>query len=338
VTARARRMLTGAIKFAAAAGVAAYVVLSGRLDIERVALGADWAYIAAGFGVLLALPIVGWIRWWVVARALGVEMGLREAFRIHMIGVFFNSFLFGATGGDLLKAYYVAAEHGREAKATAVMTVVLDRVFGVVGLFVLLAAALPVAWAHVPSEGGVLTMGIAALAIYGGGMAFFLFLAIPRFREGRRAYLAARSAGTGLGAKVARVVDEMDEAIQTASAHPAMAAFCVAVSALGHLVSVVSFHLFAVALGAGQLPFGKHMVLAPIALGVNGLPILPAGGLGAGEFFSSLAFGVGAGVEKWVGGTVLFLWRISLFVPGLVGLAFFVRERPALAPVVPGGR
>lgn len=303
------------------------MIVSGRLDIKRVLHGADWRYVAAGFGVLLALPVIGWIRWWAVARGLNVAMDLAQAFRLHMIGVFFNSFLFGATGGDILKGYYVAVDCGGQAKATAVMTIVLDRVFGVIGLFLLLGAALPFAWAYVPSEGTALTLGIVASAIYGSGMLFFLFLAIPRFRRNRKAWFAARSCGQTFGARLARVLDEMDEALQCVFARPGLSAACIAMSALGHLASVFSFHLFAIALGVEGLSFGKHMVLAPIALGVNGLPIMPAGGLGTGEFFSSIAFGVGAGVERWVGGTVLFLWRVSLFIPGLIGLFYFLRER-----------
>ena len=50
---------------------------------------------------------------------------------------FFNAFLLGSTGGDLLKAYYAAREtHHR--KTEAVVTVLVDRL---IGLFSMLALA-----------------------------------------------------------------------------------------------------------------------------------------------------------------------------------------------------
>src|SRR2546430_8221736 len=50
--------------------------------------------------------------------------------------MFFNAFLLGSTGGDVIKAWYVAHETHHK-KAEAVATVVVDRLIGLLALFII---------------------------------------------------------------------------------------------------------------------------------------------------------------------------------------------------------
>jgi hypothetical protein len=50
-----------------------------------------------------------------------------------LVAHFFNSFLLGSTGGDLMKAYYAARET-HHLKTEAVVTVVIDRLIGLVSM------------------------------------------------------------------------------------------------------------------------------------------------------------------------------------------------------------
>lgn len=92
--------------------------------------------VCAGLAIL-----VGAFRWSLVLRVAGLDLLFKRAMEISFIAHFFNSFLLGSTGGDLLKAYYAARET-RHKKIEAVVTVYVDRL---IGLFsVLLFAGLMV--------------------------------------------------------------------------------------------------------------------------------------------------------------------------------------------------
>ncbi len=80
--------------------------------------------------VLVGLALwLGVVRWRLVLEAQGLELSLARATRISLVAQFFNSFLLGSTGGDLIKAYYAAREtHHR--KTEAVTTVFVDRLVG----------------------------------------------------------------------------------------------------------------------------------------------------------------------------------------------------------------
>ena len=57
----------------------------------------------------IALPIT-LVRWYVLVRAESLPFTLGNAFRLGLIGLFFNSFLPGSVGGDLVKAAGIVRE------------------------------------------------------------------------------------------------------------------------------------------------------------------------------------------------------------------------------------
>jgi uncharacterized protein (TIRG00374 family) len=77
-------------------------------------------------GSALALGIV---RWRTVLRVQGLDLSWGRATEISLVAHFFNSFLLGSTGGDLMKAYYAARETHHK-KTEAVVTVFVDRLIG----------------------------------------------------------------------------------------------------------------------------------------------------------------------------------------------------------------
>lgn len=91
--------------------------------------------------LLIGLLIVGPIyiiqsyRWWLLMRARGIAVTVFKAFRLTMVGSFFNYCMPGTTGGDVVKAYYAARNSDR--RADSVMTVIFDRITGLIGLIVL---------------------------------------------------------------------------------------------------------------------------------------------------------------------------------------------------------
>jgi glycosyltransferase 2 family protein len=88
--------------------------------------------------VFMGMTIVlGLLRWRMVLRMQGLNLSLVRTTEISFVAHFFNSFLLGSTGGDLLKAYYAARETHHK-KTEAVVTVLADRL---IGLFAMLLFA-----------------------------------------------------------------------------------------------------------------------------------------------------------------------------------------------------
>ena len=77
----------------------------------------QWLPLAAAGLLLGTAALLTFYRWWMLVRALGLEFALGNAFRLGLVGFFFNTLLPGGVGGDIVKAVGIAREQTRRALA-----------------------------------------------------------------------------------------------------------------------------------------------------------------------------------------------------------------------------
>lgn len=91
--------------------------------------------LALSFVLMGATLVIGVMRWRMVLRVQGLELPFNRAAEISLVAHFFNSFLLGTAGGDVMKAY-CAARETHHKKTEAVVTVFVDRVIGLWAMLV----------------------------------------------------------------------------------------------------------------------------------------------------------------------------------------------------------
>ncbi|WP_303672982.1 lysylphosphatidylglycerol synthase transmembrane domain-containing protein [Vampirovibrio chlorellavorus] len=96
-------------------------------------------YIPVGVVVYLVGQLISAYRWQFLSAALNFKLALREFYDYYLIGMFFNLFLPGAIGGDVLRLYYLAKSTGRR-KREALLTLLAERGVGLVALLLLTSA------------------------------------------------------------------------------------------------------------------------------------------------------------------------------------------------------
>ena len=75
-------------------------------------------------------------RWQKLLSAQGLNLPWSRVVEISLVAQFFNSFLLGTAGGDLIKAYYTARET-HHLKTESVTTVIVDRLLGLTTMLVI---------------------------------------------------------------------------------------------------------------------------------------------------------------------------------------------------------
>ena len=98
--------------------------------------------LALSLGLMGATIVLGVFRWRMVLRVHGLDLSVGRAAEISFVAHFFNSFLLGSTGGDLLKAYYAARETHHK-KTEAVVTVIVDRLLGLFAMLLFACLMMP---------------------------------------------------------------------------------------------------------------------------------------------------------------------------------------------------
>src|SRR6187200_522820 len=94
---------------------------------------ADYRWIGAAFVAYLVVELAAVIRWNILLKVQQIHLSNARVGALFLIGMFYNQFLPGGTGGDIMKSYLLLKE--TPGKATgALLAVVFDRMVGLVAL------------------------------------------------------------------------------------------------------------------------------------------------------------------------------------------------------------
>jgi uncharacterized membrane protein YbhN (UPF0104 family) len=232
-------------------------------------------------------------------------LAARDAVRFTFYGIFFNLVVPGATGGDVVKAWYAAKRTGVPTKA--VVSVFVDRAVGLFALVLLAGALLFLG----PDRPGYAAPRLLVGAAIGGAAVFVLLVLSRRVRR-----------AIGLSALLRRlplqhVWSEVDAAFGLYRTHPGSLGLGLLVSLCNHVGTCVCAWLVAGALGLSEVTLGTALALVPVVSLLSAIPLVP-GGWGVGElafayFFSPL----GVAPSEAVGWSVAF--RLLVLASGLPG-------------------
>lgn len=90
------------------------------------------------FGLVLVTTT---FRWSLLLGVQGIHLGWKRTWQLVMIGMFFNLFLLGSTGGDVVKIFYTMRE-APQKKTAVFLSIVVDRL---VGMFAIMMITLVIA-------------------------------------------------------------------------------------------------------------------------------------------------------------------------------------------------
>ena len=100
-----------------------------------------WAFLAACFATCVNL-CVGAVRWRILLAAYGAPNRPSVFFlaRVYFIGFFYNNYLPGGVGGDLVRGVVTRQSFGDKGAAASVTVVLVERALGLSGLLLLVSA------------------------------------------------------------------------------------------------------------------------------------------------------------------------------------------------------
>lgn len=271
----------------------------------RQILRADPLWVAAALLLVMLSLIVRAFRWRLLLLGLGVRLPLLKLVRLYFVGHFFNAFLPTGIGGDVLRVVevkrYVPAD-------IAAGTVLVDRLSGLLMLFVLALAALPWRPATLPAYQANVILVVALVGLLGGAI-----LLDGRLLRRLARFLPAPLSPAGSGA-----VSRLLQAVQ-AIGWPALRA-ALAVALLFNVMQIGWWWAAARAIGA-HIPFSYLFLVVPLlALSL----LVPAiGGFGARETAATLLFDgaiVAGGAAPLAAGAGFALSTLVFLLERLAGL------------------
>jgi glycosyltransferase 2 family protein len=342
VHSRTKNFIVGFLKYAIGIAALAYVVTSnwgpkGKNPGISGLLQQTPNYSLVVPILLLAVAILACqiLRWYVLIRALDLPCTVRNAYRVGLVGYFYNMALPGSIGGDLVKAYFLAQDHP-ERRPTAVATVVADRFLGLFGLLWFAAVLGGGAWllgderiaqnAYLTKT--IITCGVLTFAIVVG----WIIIGIIPEKNGD-AFLAKLRTVKLIGPTLA----ELGSVVSLYRKNAKAIYLTIPLTAFAQLLMMLFLH-FSVRLFPGNdaATLAEHFVIGPV--GFIGQAFFPApGGVGGGEAIFGYLYTL-IGRDEASGAIARLTMRVADIGLGAVGYIVYLtmkKELPATeaAPV-----
>jgi uncharacterized protein (TIRG00374 family) len=241
------------------------------------------------WGAVLIFPVtflITGLRWHLLLRAVDIHIGAAKAFVINMVGAFYNTFLPGSTGGDVLKAWY-AAKLAPGHRTRAVVSVIVDRAIGLLALIILggaMAAYLALSPHPVgdPVARKCAQIAIGAAVIITGVIVGLLVLYVPALRRMTGFdFLLAR-----LNPKVREKADKALYTMELYRRRPGLVLGTLVMTFPVHMTVIFSAMCAGIAFGLPLTPW-YYWVVVPVVVLAGAVPISPQGA-GVMEFFAIL--------------------------------------------------
>jgi hypothetical protein len=285
-----------------------------RPGMPRVFREMELAGLLTAMGLFLCGHVFATTRWWRLLNGVGCPASWYDCLRLTGIGFFFNLVMPGLTGGDLVKAVLVTREHP-ERKEAAFVSVVVDRVIGLLAMAGLAVGAILLSgdtFAEIRAE--------VMLFLAGGLLGAFLFVN----RALRRALrIDALLAKLPLGQTLKRV----DEAVLLYSQRPLSLVVAVLLSLCNQAVSILAVLTIGRAFGDTVLGLADYVGVFSVATIVSAIPAAP-GGWGLGEATYGYLFDL-LGASAAIGVATSITFRLCQLLFSLLGGLFLLG---------PGGR
>ncbi|MCA9933838.1 MAG: flippase-like domain-containing protein [Anaerolineales bacterium] len=274
-------------------------------EIGTAVVQADWHWLVVGFLLISASLFLRAYRWLILLRGIGVQVSFWRLAELYFVGNFFNAFLPSGFGGDVVRVLEVTKDVELDV---ATGTVFLDRISGLIMLFVMALLMIPFQDTAPAPE---ITMLVVAGAVVSITVIALLLEhnLIVRFGGWLPGPLSPK--GTGLVAKVLK-------AVQACGWRSVLGAL--GVSTLFNLMLITWWATTGRALHL-DVPYGYYLGVVPILSVALLAPSI--GGLGVRELLAPTLFaGAGVGEETAVALSLLIflLTRLS----GLLGAPVYV--------------
>lgn len=246
-----------------------------EVGMLRMFAVADTTYLLLALLVIPVIYLVTGYRWWLLLRSFGITLSLPRTLQVNAIGAFYNTFMPGSTGGDVLKAYY-AAKLAPSLRTRAVISVIVDRVIGLLALIIMGGACAAMQW-EIPQCRQV---ALAALVMVIGTAVFITAFGYRGLRNALGlSWLIER---LPLQAKLEEVLRTLSECRR----RPLLMLSILGLSFPVHATVVISAMLAGYAFHL-PLNWTYYWVVVPTVVLAGALPISPQGA-GVMEFFAIL--------------------------------------------------
>src|SRR2546423_2403236 len=234
-----------------------------RAQMVEALRNAEYRWVVMAILAYAVVETAAAFRWHILLKVQNIHLSVPRLTGLFFIGLFYNQFLPGGTGGDIIKSYYLLKETP-DKKAGALLAVVFDRFIGLVALVALTATLIALRYDFLAQKPETRNLLWLLLFLLGASVAFLLstfvisgFKLFPFFP----AHFPGRDK-----------LIEIFAAYHLYAHHWRASLLAFGASIVAHLATFTAFPFSADALGV-RVPLGGFFGITPVERTISALPI-----------------------------------------------------------------
>ena len=291
-----------------------------RAQMAEALRNARYQWVVVAILSYVLVEIAAAFRWYVLLKVQKIQLSVPRLSGLFLIGMFYNQFLPGGTGGDIIKSYYLLKETS-DKKAGALLAVVFDRFIGLVALVAITGTLISLRYDFLSQKTDTRRLLWVLLFLLGASVVtllstfvisgFNLFHQLPETFPGRDKLI------------------EISAAYHLYARHWRATLVAFGASLVAHLATFGTFLCAAYALGAA-VPLVNFFAVMPVERTISALPISFAG-IGLREKILQIMLNGLCGVPE---GTAILIGSLSfliVLVCCLPGALVYFLYKPSVA-------
>jgi uncharacterized protein (TIRG00374 family) len=278
-----KRHLITFLKLIVAASIIYYMIATGKLDLRQIAEISHKKFMILKV-ILMLLGTIGLatIRWYYLLIWQGVPTSFTAVVRINCIGLFFNCFMPGTVGGDLIKAFYLAKEN-TENRTRSIMTIIIDRILGLETMMFVAFVALLLNYQTMLSNPQLQAI---ALAIGFYIICSLVAVVVVFSKRIKRFFIASGVKKLVYKLPKKEILLTIYDAFHIYSHQKTRLLKAMAITVVTDVLIVSMFYTIGKEIGEMSVSLPSYFTAIPVGLLMMSLPIAPAGvGIGQGAFY-----------------------------------------------------
>ncbi|MBU0730898.1 MAG: flippase-like domain-containing protein [Proteobacteria bacterium] len=273
-----KKTIIPCIKLTLTAGIFYYLISSGKLNLSKLGLLIDapaTLSLLLGIFLLIIIPLTS-LRWLIILKISDLNISYLRSLTLTWIGNFFNISLPGTVSGDIIKGFYVYRLHRNKGKTMVFMSLLIDRITGLMGLVVMGTVAILFNWDRLYSQTQIQPLVHFILVLFVISVIFFGIILLPyRGDRDRLHVFISKIPRSGFLLVFYLTMKKL-------GAKPLKLLSTVAISFFIHCCIVFLFLQITKLIGAEPVDPFIQMFIMPFGFIATAIPIAP-GGIGVGH-------------------------------------------------------
>lgn len=303
-------------------GLMAYTILKTDAKPFDAIKESNKFLITCAFFCIGSTHFLGAFRWGRLLEVQGIHLKYSLLLKLTLVGVYFSQLIPGAVSGDLLKLAYVAKT--REGQGTqAFLTIAMDRIVGVAGLFLVAdIGGILFAATHWDLVTGNTVIGTSLLVVIIGGLASLAALAMIIWNDVflKVPFIAKilNFFDKRLPKSITGIIKKLSDSANLYKSSRKTVIETLLISMLIHATLGVGLFCIGRAIGETSLGFAAYFLSTQIGNAVTLIPATP-GGLGLRDVVSAAFFAAFQTAPTKIVGTIPIINSVLVVTWAMLG-------------------